>query len=233
MDLRGVDVFYGGSTDKERAMATGLFVSAILELEAGRIPFPNGTFDLVLSNQVFEHVEDLDFVLAEIARVLKPSGHLLALFPSADIIREGHCGIPLLHWFPKGSRIRYYYGLALRSMGMGYFTRGKSRRQWVADFLIWLDQYTFYRPRREILRSFGRHYSVKFVERSLIKHRAERTRLAGWIRRGVDVPIIGHVGVAVFRRLAGLAMVAHRLGGACTTQTSRTPASCAREASSV
>ena len=45
-------------------------------------------FDLVLSNQVIEHVEDLDAVLCEIHRVLKPGGAFLSLFPSKDVIRK-------------------------------------------------------------------------------------------------------------------------------------------------
>ena len=39
------------------------------------LPFSVGTFDLVLSNAVFEHVEDPDLYLRECARVLKPHGH--------------------------------------------------------------------------------------------------------------------------------------------------------------
>ena len=39
------------------------------------LPFSAGTFDLVLSHAVFEHVEDPDLYLRECARVLKPHGH--------------------------------------------------------------------------------------------------------------------------------------------------------------
>ncbi len=46
-----------------------------------------------------EHVDDLNFTLSELARVFKPSGKVLTLFPSAEVIREGHCGIPFAHWF--------------------------------------------------------------------------------------------------------------------------------------
>ena len=49
----------------------GLLGTTIRELGPdGSIPFPDGFFDLVTNNQVMEHVEDLDAVLAEIARVL-------------------------------------------------------------------------------------------------------------------------------------------------------------------
>jgi SAM-dependent methyltransferase len=41
-----------------------------------RIPFADGTFDIVFCKQVLEHVEDPRLVLAEVARVLAPGGHL-------------------------------------------------------------------------------------------------------------------------------------------------------------
>lgn len=38
------------------------------------IPYPSGSFDVVYSNQVFEHVRHPDRVLAEVTRVLVPGG---------------------------------------------------------------------------------------------------------------------------------------------------------------
>ncbi|MEZ4688896.1 MAG: class I SAM-dependent methyltransferase [Ignavibacteria bacterium] len=43
----------------------------------GRIPFQDGEFDVVLSSQVLEHVEDSDNYLSECRRVLKPGGLLI------------------------------------------------------------------------------------------------------------------------------------------------------------
>jgi SAM-dependent methyltransferase len=54
-----VDVFYDGET----------------------IPFADGYFDSALASQVFEHLFNLGEVLAEIHRVLRPGGHLLATVP--------------------------------------------------------------------------------------------------------------------------------------------------------
>lgn len=45
------------------------------------LPFPSGSFDMVLSSHVLEHVPDDRRALAEIARVLKPSGWAVLLFP--------------------------------------------------------------------------------------------------------------------------------------------------------
>lgn len=45
------------------------------------LPFPDNSFDLITSYDVFEHVEDLHKVLNECCRTLKPGGALYAVFP--------------------------------------------------------------------------------------------------------------------------------------------------------
>lgn len=47
------------------------------------LTFASGSFDLVLCNELFEHVQHLDQAFGEIARVLRPDGRLLATCPLA------------------------------------------------------------------------------------------------------------------------------------------------------
>jgi 2-polyprenyl-3-methyl-5-hydroxy-6-metoxy-1,4-benzoquinol methylase len=47
-------------------------------------PFPNETFDLVIANDVIEHVLHTDAVLNEVNRVLKPSGRLFISIPNVN-----------------------------------------------------------------------------------------------------------------------------------------------------
>jgi SAM-dependent methyltransferase len=47
------------------------------------LPFPPQHFDLLIANHVLEHIRDLDLALAEIKRVLKPGGLLIAQVPWA------------------------------------------------------------------------------------------------------------------------------------------------------
>lgn len=156
----GVEKFYGGSDIRDTVEQKGLLGDIIFELDSnGRIPFDDQFFDLVVSNQVFEHVEDLQSAFNEVARVIKPGGQLLCLFPSLGIVREVHCGIPMVHWLPKRSKLRYFWLLLFRTLSFGAHKAGKSRRAWAADFAEWLRNFTHYRSRREIKRLLGREFS--------------------------------------------------------------------------
>jgi SAM-dependent methyltransferase len=51
--------------------------------DAGRIPYPDHTFDVVFADNVMEHLEDPRGVFSEISRVLRPGGLLLFKTPNA------------------------------------------------------------------------------------------------------------------------------------------------------
>ena len=139
LPISGADVFYGGAEAGPRG-------GAIHEIHGGVLPFADASFGLVVNNQVMEHVEDLDSVLREIHRVLSPGGRVLSIFPSRDVFREGHIGIPFSHWFHPGSRARFYYTWALRAIGLGTWKdQAPTARQWALDKLRWIDLYTRYR----------------------------------------------------------------------------------------
>lgn len=53
-----------------------------VDLESSRLPFEDETFDIVIINQVLEHIKDIFFVLHETARVLKKGGYVLIGVPN-------------------------------------------------------------------------------------------------------------------------------------------------------
>jgi arsenite methyltransferase len=63
---------------KARASAADLGVENVefVESEAERLPFPDGSFDVVISNGVIDLIPDKDAVFAELFRVLRPGGRL-------------------------------------------------------------------------------------------------------------------------------------------------------------
>ena len=157
LDIWGADVFYGGGHGHREAVAgRGLLDTRVFEIRDGRTPFEDDSFDFIFHNQVFEHVPDLDQALGEIRRLLKPGGTMLSLFPSRDVLREGHCGVPLAHWFRRGSRLRVTWLLMARKLGMGTFHGDKSHRQWAEDFARWLEEWCYYRSRAEIVAAYAR-----------------------------------------------------------------------------
>ena len=70
-----------------------------------RYPIADGTFDLVLSANVIEHVPKPWLYVAELARVCKPGGHVITVNPTNWIFHQA----PLDCWriFPDGMRGLY------------------------------------------------------------------------------------------------------------------------------
>jgi len=63
---------------KARAAAAEMGVENVefVEAEAERLPFTDGSFDVVISNGVIDLIPDKDAVFAELFRVLEPGGRL-------------------------------------------------------------------------------------------------------------------------------------------------------------
>ena len=64
--------------EKARAAATELGATNVkfVESEAEQLPFPDGSFDVVISNGVIDLIPDKDAVFAELYRVLTPGGRI-------------------------------------------------------------------------------------------------------------------------------------------------------------
>lgn len=211
LDFTGADVFYAGSNTRTEAAAAGLLGSSVHEILNGRLPFADSSFDLIVNNQVMEHVEDLDAVLAEIHRVLSPGGTVLSLFPSKDVFREGHIGIPFSHWMRPGSRFRLLYTWTLRSLGLGTWKdQAPTCRQWAIDKLAWIDAHTRYRSRCKIVRAYQRYFTIEFRESDYIRFRLLDRPGRAALARFADLPAIAPLARAVFRKLAFLVIVSRK-----------------------
>jgi ubiquinone/menaquinone biosynthesis C-methylase UbiE len=72
---------------RARVKAEGLAVDCLIgDVEA--LPFADHAFDLVLANDMLYHVPDLDQAIAELRRVLRPTGTLLAATNGQRRLRE-------------------------------------------------------------------------------------------------------------------------------------------------
>lgn len=209
----GTDIFYEANPDTMTMLRDkGLLGDCIREIRDGRIPFGDGEFDVVASNMVFEHVEDMAAVLREIDRVLRPGGLMVALFPTQEVWREAHTGVPFAHWWKPGSTFRKNYTYALRAVGFGTF-KSRPLRKWVADMLGYLDAYVHYRPQKKIEEFVAPHFAFAWMERHHVAYRLRRAGLGG-LAGAVHLPVIGWLARAAFTRAGFVVLFARKPGGA-------------------
>ncbi len=97
--------------DWERAAEAGSRSPRILNAAGEFLPFPSGTFDLILSHEVLEHVQDDALAVQEMARVLSPGGRAVIFVPNRGYPFETHGiywrgeykfgNIPLVNYLPR------------------------------------------------------------------------------------------------------------------------------------
>jgi len=91
-------------------------IAGLLAGQAEVLPFASSSFDLVLSNEVLEHVADDRQALREMMRVLRPGGRLVLFVPNRGYPFETHGvywrgryhfgNIPLVNYLPRPWRDR-------------------------------------------------------------------------------------------------------------------------------
>jgi len=109
-EVHGVDV------DPERVREASLELPNIREASAESLPYPDASFDVVLSHEVLEHVPSDRAAVREALRVLKPGGRLVVFVPNRLYPFETHGAywggryhfgnIPLVNWLPNPLRAR-------------------------------------------------------------------------------------------------------------------------------
>lgn len=83
-DLRGECARVVG-VDVDPAVRDNPVLDEAVVVEAGRpLPFPAQSFDLVLSDHVFEHLDEPAAIAAELDRVLRPGGWICARTPNRN-----------------------------------------------------------------------------------------------------------------------------------------------------
>jgi SAM-dependent methyltransferase len=76
------------------------------------LPFPDRSFDIIISNHVIEHVLNPEKHISEMARILRQDGCLYLATPNRLWPWEVHYRLPLLHYLPQ----RFFHWL-LRASG--------------------------------------------------------------------------------------------------------------------
>lgn len=92
---------FGLEYDFERALEAGQANRYIINAAGENLPYVDGSFDLILSHEVLEHVADDLLAVREMVRVLRPGGRAVIFVPNRGYPFETH-GIYL--------RGKYYFG---------------------------------------------------------------------------------------------------------------------------
>ncbi len=124
-----------------------------LSTESSRIPFEDASFDVVFANSAFEHVQPIREIITECARVLRPGGRLIAVFPCRTVILEPHVKVPFASWLPPG---------ALRRAWCQAW-RGDGAR---AD--AYLREHTNYLRYGEYMRMLRQHFALTDITGQLV-----------------------------------------------------------------
>ena len=75
--------WFHADTDRSNVnAAAALLKDGVLQIPPNVLPFPDSTFDVIVSLDYLEHVRDDQAALNELKRVLKPNGHLLISTPT-------------------------------------------------------------------------------------------------------------------------------------------------------
>jgi SAM-dependent methyltransferase len=126
---------FGLEYDFERTREAGALSPFIINAAGENLPYPSGSFDLILSHEVLEHVADDRLAVAEMVRVLKPGGRAVIFVPNRGYPFETH-GIfwrgkyhfgnkPLVNYLPRAWRdrlaphVRVYSGTDLQKLFVG------------------------------------------------------------------------------------------------------------------
>jgi SAM-dependent methyltransferase len=84
--------------------------------------YDEGFFDIAISNQVIEHVRDLDKFLENLRRSVSGNGVSIHLFPLSHCIEEAHCRVPFAHWISNFD-YRIAWIALVSKLGVGRYRR--------------------------------------------------------------------------------------------------------------
>jgi len=132
-----------------------------------RLPFDDDTFDVVMSDQVFEHVNNYPESIAEISRVLKADGCCLHIFPSRYKMIEPHSLVPFATVLRSYPWLYIWAALGIRNQHQ----RDLSIRETVDRNSRYLAGHTNYLTKAQVRQHFENSFGeVKFCEELFLKY---------------------------------------------------------------
>jgi SAM-dependent methyltransferase len=101
---------FGLEYDFEQVIQAKTRGDKIVQAAGEHLPFPDNSFDLILSHEVIEHVQNDQDAVCEMVRTLKPGGRIVLFCPNRGYPVETHGiywrgnyrfgNIPFVNWLP-------------------------------------------------------------------------------------------------------------------------------------
>ena len=140
-----------------------------------QLPFEDSSIDVIISDQVFEHVMNYPQTIEELRRVMRVGGVFLHIFPSRYRVIEPRIYVPLASIF----RPRWWLWLWALLGVRNEFQHGLPAREVVEKNAHFLKFNTNYLRTREVKQEFTRCFSqVEFVERVFLLYSNRARALA-------------------------------------------------------
>jgi len=122
----------------------------------GRTKYADGFFDFIMTDNVLEHVSDLQKVVNEINRLTSANGGGYHIFPAQRQPREGHLFMLFVHWIPWGrlrrSLIRFWVKAGREPHWKEVEGAGLEKKTDV--YYKYSTDHIFYRPFKKIKSTF-------------------------------------------------------------------------------
>ncbi len=117
----GADIDAPGLASAQRRFPAGI---GWLLADGSALPLPSASIDVIVFNQIYEHVVDPDAVLSEIRRVLRPGGAAYLGLGNRLTVMEPHVSLPFASWLPPSLADRY---VRLAGRGDRYHERFRTK----------------------------------------------------------------------------------------------------------
>lgn len=175
VDVNVADVEYGRKLAKRiagsSARLNGTLPVSFVKMDARALAFADRTFDIVMADNVFEHFDNPEKVLAEVSRVLVPGGSLL--IPTFSSI-----------WSKHGLHLKYGIKVPWTNLVFEESTILEALKRRAARHPALLDAYPGLRNNPQKIRDVRRHRDLNGITHSAF---LELARAAGFAIKHFEV----------------------------------------------
>jgi ubiquinone/menaquinone biosynthesis C-methylase UbiE len=184
-NAKGCDLKFKPGMDVDLLIKCNLINN--INIDPYRLPYSDNTFDIIVTNQVMEHVQNYEETIVEMRRILKSDGVCLHMFPSRLRPIESHVYVPFASIMRSYPYLLMWAMLGLRKTNQ----TGMNAKDIARANQTYLNTCTNYLSGRQILNYFQKSgfENVCYVEDLFLKNSPnKRGRLL--YKLGLQIPIV-------------------------------------------